>query len=135
MNIVEVIHHQISFRLLYTQLIVQSMEYIFGIWYYLFPFLLQCGPYCILVIVVSNRVVFFLDNIPKRIRSGGDDRYCRFISGPFLTVSFPPILNMGDKLKCLKSNIFSIEKVMDRKITFYNIKPFIYNICIYLAFK
>jgi hypothetical protein len=75
--------------------------------------MLQCGPYRILVIVASNEVVFFLNNITERIPSGGENKYSRFLSDPFLIVSFSPIVDMGDKLKERKANIFSTRKIMD----------------------
>jgi hypothetical protein len=87
------------FSVLDTKLGVQGMEDICEIWYCLVPFLSQCGPSRILIIIHSNRVVFFLNKIPERIPSGGDHKYCRFLSCPYLIVSFPPILNMGDNLE------------------------------------
>jgi len=44
-------------------------------------------------------------------------------------------INMVDGLEELKSNIFPIRKIMDRKIPFDHIQPFIYNIRIYQSFK
>jgi hypothetical protein len=103
-----------SFIFLDNQLGVQGMEDICEIWYCLIPFLSQCGPSHILVIIASNRVVLFLNRISERIPSGGDRKYCIFVSvGPFLTTSFPPILDMGDNLKDHKGNILYIEKIMD----------------------
>jgi hypothetical protein len=45
-------------------------------------------------------------------------KYYLFLYGPLLKVSIPPILNMGDDLEEYKSNIFPIEKIVDRKIPF-----------------
>jgi hypothetical protein len=63
-------------------------------------------------------VVLFLNNIPERIPSGLDQKYCKFLSVLLLTVSLPPILYMGDNLKECKGNIFSIGKIMDQNIPF-----------------
>jgi hypothetical protein len=48
-----------SFRVFDTQFGAQGMENIGGIWYCLVPFLMQCGPSCVLVLVASNMVVLF----------------------------------------------------------------------------
>jgi hypothetical protein len=42
---------------------------------------------------------------------------------------------MGNNFEECKSNILSIQQVMDIEIPFYKIQPFFYNICIYLTFK
>jgi hypothetical protein len=42
----------------------------------------------------------------------------QFLSFLFLIESLPPIFDMGDEFEELKSNIFSIQKLMDRKIPF-----------------
>jgi hypothetical protein len=42
---------------------------------------------------------------------------------------------MGDGLEECKSNLFPIVKIVDRKIPFQQIQPFIYNIYIYQSFK
>jgi hypothetical protein len=113
-----VLEHQISLGVFDTQLGVQHMEYICELWHCLVPFLSQCGPSHVLVIIDFNKVVLFLNIIPERIPSGCDHKYCRFLSFPFLTVSLPPILDMGDILKECKGNLFSIKKNMNRKIPF-----------------
>jgi hypothetical protein len=53
-----------------TQLGVQGMEYIGELWDCLVSFLPQYVPSCIQVIITSNRVVLFLNIIPKGIPSG-----------------------------------------------------------------
>jgi hypothetical protein len=113
-----VLEQQMSFRVFDTQLGAHGMEDICELWHCLVPFLLQCGPSRVMVIVASKMVVLFLNNIPEIIPSGCDHKYCRFLSGPFLIVSLQVILDMGDSLKERKGNIFSIEKIMDRKIPF-----------------
>jgi hypothetical protein len=96
---------------------------------------MQCGPYCVLVLVASNVVVLFFNGIPEGIPYGDDHKYCRFLYGPFLRVSIPPVLNMADELEERKSNIFLVEKIMDRKIPFEQIQPFTYDIRIYQSLK
>jgi hypothetical protein len=75
MKTVAVLEYHISFRVLDTHLSAQGMEDICEIFYCLVPFPSQCGPSRIPIIVVSNRVVLFLNNIPERIPSGGDYKY------------------------------------------------------------
>jgi hypothetical protein len=89
------------------------MENIGEMWYCLVPFLMQHGPSCVLVVVDSNKVVLLFNGIPEGIPYRGDQNYSRFLYGPFLRVSIPPILNMGDDLKEYKSDIFPIEKIVD----------------------
>jgi hypothetical protein len=50
-----------------AQLGAQVMENIGEIWYCLVPFLTQGGPSGVLVLVASNRVVFFFNVIPEGI--------------------------------------------------------------------
>jgi hypothetical protein len=38
--------------------------------------------------------------------------------GIFLPVSFPPIFDVGDSLKELKGDLFTIGKIVDKEITF-----------------
>jgi hypothetical protein len=107
-----------SFKVFYTHLGAQGMEYICELWYYLVPFLLQHGPFCILVIVASNMVILFLNSILERTPSVYDCKQCGFLCGLFLIVSIPPILDMGDNLNKRKGDLFSIRKIMDRKTPF-----------------
>jgi hypothetical protein len=79
----------------------------------------------VLVIVAYNRVILFLNIIPERTPSGYEYKQCGFLCGLFLRVSIPLILDMGVKLKEKKCDIFSIENIMDRKIHFEQIRPFI----------
>jgi hypothetical protein len=124
-----------SFRVFDTQFGVQDMEYIGEIWYFLVTFLTQHGPSCVLVLVASNMLVLFFNDIPKGISCGGDRKYCKFLYVPLVTVSTPPVLNMGNSLEEGKSNVFRVEKILDRKIPFEHIQPFIYDIRIYQCFK
>jgi hypothetical protein len=60
-------------------------------------------------------VILLFNGIHEGIPCGGNQKYCRFLYGPLLKVSIPPILNMGDDLEECKRNIFPIGKIMDRK--------------------
>jgi len=42
---------------------------------------------------------------------------------------------MGNNLEGCESDLFQIGKIVDGKIPFKKIQPFIYNICIYQSFK
>jgi hypothetical protein len=75
------------------------MENIGEIWYFLVPFLTQGGPSGVLVLISSNRVVLFFNGIPEGIPCRGNNKYFIFLYVPFLRVSVPPILNMGDDLE------------------------------------
>jgi len=88
-----------SFRVFDTQFGVQGMENIGEIWYFMVYFLTQGGPSCVLVLVASNRVALLFNTILEGIQFGGDHKYRRFLYFPFLRVSIPPILNMGDNLE------------------------------------
>ena len=55
-----VFEHHMTLKVFDTQFGAQGMENIGEIWYGLVPFLTQCGPSCVLVLVASNSVVFFL---------------------------------------------------------------------------
>jgi hypothetical protein len=79
---------------------------------------MQCGPSRVLVVVVSSRVILFLDGIHKRVPSGLIPKYSKLLYGFFLIVSLPPMFDMGDHLKAHNGDIFPIGKIMDREITF-----------------
>jgi hypothetical protein len=108
-----VFQHQMSFKVFDTQFGAQGMENIGEIWYCLVPFLMQCGPSCLLVLVASNKVVLFFNGILEGIPSGGDKKYFIFLYGPLLRVSIPPVLNMGDDLEECKNNLFHVGKMVD----------------------
>jgi hypothetical protein len=78
---------------------------------------MQCGPSHVLVFIVSNRVILFLDCIHKRIPSGLDPIYSRILCGMFLPVIFPPMFDMGERLKECEGDIFPVEKIVNREIT------------------
>jgi hypothetical protein len=94
------------------------MEGIGELWHYLAPLLLQCGPSHVLVFIVSNKVILFLDHIHKKIPSGIDPIYSRLLCGNFLLVSFPPMFDMGERLKEWEGDLFPIRKMVNREITF-----------------
>ena len=116
MQTTAIFEHHMSLRVFNTQFGAQGMENIGEIWYYLVPFLTQCDPSCVLVLVASNRVVFFFNGIMEGITCRGNNKYYRFLYGPFLRVSIPLVLNMGYGLEECKSNIFVIKKIVDRKL-------------------
>jgi hypothetical protein len=68
-----ILEHQSSLIIFDTQLCMQGMEDICELGHCLVYFLLQCGPFCIQVIITSNRVVLFLNSIPKGF--SGDHDY------------------------------------------------------------
>jgi hypothetical protein len=76
----------------------QGMEGICELWNYLAPLLMLCGPSHVLVVMVSNRVIWLLDGIHKKVPSGLNPKYSRLLCGVFLTTSLPPIFDMGDNL-------------------------------------
>jgi hypothetical protein len=77
--------------------------------HYLALLLPQCGPSHVLVFVVINRVVLFLDCIHKKIPSGIDPIYSRFLCGTFLLVSFRPMFDIGESLEEYKGDLFLVE--------------------------
>jgi hypothetical protein len=99
MQTIAVFEHQMSLRVFDTQLGAQGMENISEIWYCLVPFLTQGGPSSVLVLIASKRLVLFFNGIQEGIPCRGNQKYCRFLYGPFLKVSVPPVLNMGDDLE------------------------------------
>jgi hypothetical protein len=105
-----------SLKVFDTQFGVQGMEHIGEIWYCLVPLWTQGGPSSVLVLVASNRVVLFFNGVSEGIPCRGHHKYCRFLYDPLLRVSILPVLNMGDDLEEFKSNLFPIEKIVDRKI-------------------
>jgi hypothetical protein len=121
-------------RVFDTQFCVQIMENIAELWYFLVPFFTQRGLSCVLVLVASNRVVLFFNRILEEILGGGDHKYCIFLYRPLLRVRIPLVLNTGDGLEECKSNLFPIGKILDQKIAFEQIQPFIYSIHIYQSF-
>jgi hypothetical protein len=120
-----VFEHHMSLRVFDIQFGAQGMENIGEISYCLVPFLTQGGPFGVLVLVASNRVVLLFKGIPKGIPCRENHKYCRFLYVPLLRVSVLPILNMGDDLEECKSNIFPIGKIVDQKVPFDQIQPYL----------
>jgi hypothetical protein len=102
-----------------TQVCAQGVEDIGELQHCLVPFLPQCGPSHVTVFIVSDMVIFPLKSINKRCPSGFNPKNFRFVCGGFLIVSLPPIFDMGENLKEGESDLFSIRKIIDWKITFY----------------
>jgi hypothetical protein len=107
-----------SFRVFDTQLGAQGMKGIGELQNFLAPFLLQCGPYHVLVLIVSNKVILFLYRIHKKIPSGLDPIYSRLLCGTFILVSFPPMFDMGGSLKECEGDLFLVGEIMNKEITF-----------------
>jgi hypothetical protein len=117
MQTVMVFEHHMLLRVFDTQFGAQGMENIGEIRYCLVPLLTQGGPFGALLLVSSNKVVLFFKDILEGIPCGGDHKYCRFLYDPFLRISMPLVLNMGDDLEECKSIFFPIKKIVDRKNT------------------
>jgi hypothetical protein len=60
-----IFEHQMSLRIFDTHLGAQGMEDICELGHCLVSFLSQCCPFCIQVIITSNRVVLILNSIPE----------------------------------------------------------------------
>jgi hypothetical protein len=60
----------------------------------------------------------FLDHIHKKIPSGLGPIYSRFLQGNLLPVSFPLMFDMGESLEECEGDIFPIEKIVNKEITF-----------------
>jgi hypothetical protein len=70
------------------------------------------------MLIVSNRVILFLDHIHKKIPCGLDPIYSRYLCGALLPVIFPPMFDMGERLKECEGDLLLIEKIVNREITF-----------------
>jgi hypothetical protein len=78
----------------------------------------QCGPSYVPVFIVINMVVFFLDNIHKKIPSRLGPIYSIFLRGNFLPLSFPSTFYVGEILEECEGDIFLVGKIVNREITF-----------------
>ena len=67
-----ILEHQTSLWIFDTQLGAQGMENICEILHCLVSFLPQCGPFGIQVVITSDRVVLFLNNITEGFPGGRD---------------------------------------------------------------
>jgi hypothetical protein len=107
-----------ALRIFDTYLGAQGMEGIGELWHYLAPLLMQCGPSHVLVFIVSNRVILFLDRIYTIFPSGFGLEHSKLLCGNLLTVSFLPMFYMGESLKECEGDIFPIEEIVHIEITF-----------------
>jgi hypothetical protein len=107
-----------SLRVFDTQVGAQGMESICELRHFLAPLLLQCGPSNVLVVIVTNRVILFLDRIHKKISSGLGPIYSRLLHGNFLPVSFPPMFYIGESLKECEGDLFLVGKNVNKEVTF-----------------
>jgi hypothetical protein len=82
------------------------------------PLLTQCGPSHVLVIIVTNRVILFLDRIHKKFPSGLGPIYSKLLFGTLIPVSFPPIFDMGEIFKECEFDLFLVKKIVNKEITF-----------------
>ena len=78
----------------------------------------QCGPSHVLVFIVSNRVILFLERIHKKIPSGLGPIFSRLLCGTLLPISFPPMFHIGESLKECEDDHLDVGKIMNREITF-----------------
>jgi hypothetical protein len=58
-----ILEHDISLIIFDTYLGAQGMEDICELWHCLVPFMSWCGPYCIQVIITTNKEVLLLNSI------------------------------------------------------------------------
>jgi hypothetical protein len=94
------------------------MEVIGELWNCLAPFLPQCGPSHVLVLIVTNRVILLLYYVHKKIPSGLGPIYSRLLCGNFLPVSFPPMFDMREIFKECEGDRFSVKKIVNKEIPF-----------------
>jgi hypothetical protein len=107
-----------SFRFFDTQLGAQGMEGIGELRNCLTPLLSQCGPSHVLFLIVSNRVILFLYRIHKKIPSGLGPIYSRLLCGTLLPISLSPMFDMRESFKECEDDLFFVEKIVNREITF-----------------
>jgi uncharacterized protein YqhQ len=96
----------------------QGMEIICEHQHYFSPLFPQCGPSHVLVIIITNKVILFLDHIHKKILSELDHIYSRILCGNFLPVSFPPMFDMGESLKECEGDLFPLKEIVNKEIIF-----------------
>jgi hypothetical protein len=90
------------------------MEGIGEIWHRLAPLLMQHGSSHVLVIIVTKRVILFLDHIKIKDISGLIPIYSRLLCGNFLPVSFPPMFDMVKRLKECEGDLFPMGKIVNK---------------------
>jgi hypothetical protein len=104
-----IFQNQMPLGVFNNQLGAQGMESTYELQHCLALLLPQSGPSHVLVFIVINRVVLFLGRIQKKIPSGLDPIYSRFLSGTLLPISFSPIIDMGESLRSA-TVIFSLSE-------------------------
>jgi hypothetical protein len=55
---------------------------------------------------------------PQKISSGLGPIYSRLLCGTLFLVIFPPMFDMGESFKECEGDSFSVEKIMNKEITF-----------------
>jgi hypothetical protein len=93
------------------------MEDVGLLWDHLVSLLMESCPYCVLVIIVYNRVVFLLEGINKIFPSGSWPKNHKIILNMFLTISLPPISDMGKGFKECIGDVFTVGKFLDKEIS------------------
>jgi hypothetical protein len=68
---------------------------------------------------VFNRAVLLLEGINKSHPSGSWTKNCILIFDMFLTISIPPISNMGKGFKEREGDFLTIGKILDREINLH----------------
>jgi hypothetical protein len=71
-----------------------------------------------LIFIVINRIILFLDRIHKKIPSGINPRYSRFLCGTLLPVRFLPMFDMGESLEECEGDLFPVKKIVNGEINF-----------------
>jgi hypothetical protein len=113
-----IFQNQMQFRIFDTHLGAQGMESIGELRHFLSLLLTQHGLSHVLVIIVTNRVILFLDRNQKKIPSGLGPIYSRLLHGNFLPVSFPPMFDMGESFKESEGDLFPVREIVNKEITF-----------------
>ena len=90
-----------------------QMEQIHQLMHILIPLLSQHIPLYVLVLIAPHGILLFLDGVSERIPSGYIWEQRGFCVVLFITVGFPPILDMGGSFEKWKNNLLSIRKVMN----------------------
>jgi hypothetical protein len=91
-----------------THLGAQGMEGIGELRHCLASLFLRCGLSHVLVIIVSIRVILFLEHNHKKKPSGLGPIYSRLLCGDSIPVSFPPMFDTGNILKECEGDLFPI---------------------------
>jgi hypothetical protein len=101
-----------------TQLGAQCMEGISELQNCLAPLFLSCGPSHVLILIVANRVIFFLYHNHKKISIGLGPIYSKLLCVRLLPISFKPMFDIVESFKKCEGDIFPIGKIMNKEITF-----------------